>query len=410
MSAALVGLSSSRGDAPGYIREGLRDLCELGRVVRNSDLYRAKQPPAQEDHDAYHAVAELSTKIRPHDLVLALCELQRRFDTISDDGLAAAALDLRLLAYAGRATGVFEPAFILPLADLRPDLVLPQENRTVEALAREHGAVRTTMVRIAGSAELAPTRPLDYDAPDGAGVNYDELRPLTALDRTLLDEVVAAIGLRPGMNVLDIGCGTGRFTELLAQAGASMTGIDRSASMLAAARKKAAASATSIRYCEGDANRELPAGRYDAVTFFFSIQYIALQREFWLLLRAVLAPEAKIAIVTLPHRHFIETSFVEFFPSIPRIDLARFPSLPALVRLLKEHNFDDVVVREIENKESAPGDLLIERVARKHLSSFYLLKPQEFEAGLSAMRARLAGVQSVERTLHAAVVSGRRTP
>jgi len=397
LNTALVGLSSRAGDAPGYIREGLRDLRKLGNVVRNSDLYRAKQPPAGENQDAYYAVAELSTEIQPNDLALALAERSQEFSV----------LDLCLLAYAGRAAGLVEQAFVLPLADVWADLILRCENRTVGALGRDlPDAVRKSMVRIGGTAELEAVRPLDYDAPNGAGANYDELRPLTTLDRRLLEAVVAAIHLGPNMKVLDVGCGTGRFTELLAQAGASMTGIDRSASMLAAARRKAAASSLAIQYYQGDANRELPPGPYDAVTFFFSIHYIALQREFWLRLRAVLAPEAKIAIVTLPHRHFIETSFAEFFPSIPRVDLARFPSLPALIRSLTEHDFGDIVVREIESKETVAGDLLIERVARKHLSSFHLLKPQEFEAGLSAMRARLAGVQRVERTLRAAVVSG----
>ncbi len=411
MNEALVGLSSRAGDAPGYIREGLHDLRELGNVVRNSDLYRAKRPSAPGNQDTYYAVAELSTEIQPSDLELALSKIQRRFDKLAENQPELPVLDLRVLAYAGRAAGLVEQAFVLPLADVRADLVLPNENRTVGAVARElANAVLESMVRIDGSAKLERARPLDYDAPNGAGANYDELRPLTTLDRRLLDTVVAAIDLRPGMHVLDVGCGTGRFTALLAQAGASMTGIDRSASMLAAARRKAAASGLSIHYCKGDANRKLPPGPYDAVTFFFSIHYLALQREFWLQLRAALAPEAKIAIVTLPHRHFIETLFAEFFPSIPRLDLARFPSLPALMRSLTECDFGDIVVREIESKETVAGDLLIERVARKHLSSFHLLNAQEFEAGLSAMRAQLAGVQRVERTLRAAVVSGRRTP
>jgi 2-polyprenyl-3-methyl-5-hydroxy-6-metoxy-1,4-benzoquinol methylase len=46
--------------------------------------------------------------------------------------------------------------------------------------------------------------------------------------------------VRPGMRVLDVGCGVGRWSRLLAARGACVTGIDLSPTMIAEARRRAA--------------------------------------------------------------------------------------------------------------------------------------------------------------------------
>ncbi len=47
--------------------------------------------------------------------------------------------------------------------------------------------------------------------------------------------------VRPGIRVLDVGCGVGRWSRLLAARGASVTGIDLSPTMIAEARRRASA-------------------------------------------------------------------------------------------------------------------------------------------------------------------------
>jgi len=283
--------------------------------------------------------------------------------------------------------------------------------------APPHASVR----RIVGTARLTRMPILDYDAPQGAGAGYDRLRPLSAFDLDLFNKIAESIerdrsaASKEGPPcVLDIGCGTGRFTKLLASRGFTTTGVDKSRVMLEAARASEAAAVAAtegakqtVRYLRSDANKRLPEGQWDALTFFFSAQYMAFDQPFWRRVRAALKPSGIVAFATFAHRHFIETELTRFFPSIPRIDLARFPSIPSLRRSLQANGFDDVRDYEVENHDDIPPAVLIGRVERKYLSSLHLLEPAEYEAGLARMRSELHGMPSLQRTLRATVVTAR---
>src|SRR5213078_20861 len=80
-----------------------------------------------------------------------------------------------------------------------------------------------------------------------AGVYDHDSNPLQGLEGP---EVRAAVGEVRGLNVLDLGCGTGRHSLWLVEAGATVTGVDFSEGMLAEARRKPGAEA--IRFVVHD--------------------------------------------------------------------------------------------------------------------------------------------------------------
>jgi len=88
------------------------------------------------------------------------------------------------------------------------------------------------------------------------------------IDRREKQAVLDSLGPVEGRDVLEIACGTGRFTVMLAERGANVTGIDISAAMLARGRAnaRAAAVADRLEFARADAGRlPFPDDAFDAV-------------------------------------------------------------------------------------------------------------------------------------------------
>ncbi|HBT47758.1 MAG TPA: ubiquinone biosynthesis protein UbiE [Peptococcaceae bacterium] len=133
-------------------------------------------------------------------------------------------------------------------------------------------------------AEIFDKKALDYDewykTPKGRWV-----------DRIEKEAIYEYLQPRSGMEILDIGCGTGNFSIELARLGARVTGIDVSEPMLEKAREKAAREGVTVRFLRADARR-LPfeEGTFDAVVSVTALEFVtdlrAALQEAYRVLRA----------------------------------------------------------------------------------------------------------------------------
>jgi len=109
-----------------------------------------------------------------------------------------------------------------------------------------------------------------YQANDVAE-EYDDKRFSRGgqlIDRREKTAVLDAIMPVEDRNVLEIACGTGRFTVMLAERGADVVGLDISAAMLQQGRQKAQAAdlAGTLDFLRGDAGRlPFPDDHFDTV-------------------------------------------------------------------------------------------------------------------------------------------------
>jgi len=95
-------------------------------------------------------------------------------------------------------------------------------------------------------------------------------------DRLEKSAVFDALAPIEDKNVLEIACGTGRFTVMLAERGADIVGLDISAPMLGEGREKARRAGVSdhIEFMRGDAGRlPFPDDHFDAV---FAVRFFHL--------------------------------------------------------------------------------------------------------------------------------------
>lgn len=90
------------------------------------------------------------------------------------------------------------------------------------------------------------------------------------------EELVATLGIGPGVAMLDLGCGDGTTALPAARTGADVLGVDIAANLVAAGRARAeAAGLANLRFEEGDASDliGLPARRFDLVLSMFGAMF-----------------------------------------------------------------------------------------------------------------------------------------
>ena len=106
----------------------------------------------------------------------------------------------------------------------------------------------------------------------GSGIGDDELARLEAQGAATAPAtrmIFAEAGIRPGMRVLDLGCGAGDVSFVAAALvgpGGSVVGLDRSPEALARARLRAEQRGlTQVRFVAGDIADPAPGGPFDAI-------------------------------------------------------------------------------------------------------------------------------------------------
>jgi ubiquinone/menaquinone biosynthesis C-methylase UbiE len=160
---------------------------------------------------------------------------------------------------------------------------------------------------------------------------YREVRGVTeSVRRTWRAAFRAALpDLRPRRS-LDLGCGTGRFTALIAETfGGAVIGVDASVTML---EERPAAGAQPLTFAAAQAEA-LPLRDAVIDLALLSMVYHLLPARDCVVteLRRVAAPDG-IVLVRTPTRELMDrVSFLPFFPGARAIDEARMPSRASLV-------------------------------------------------------------------------------
>jgi len=171
-----------------------------------------------------------------------------------------------------------------------------------------------------------------------------------------------------GARVLDVACGTGELSRVLARAGAaSVIGLDFCRPMLEIARRKGAADSRSIPFVEGDALR-LPFadGAFDVVTIAFGLRNLAGVEEGLRELLRVLRPGGRAAVLEFssPVVPGFRALFRFYFTRLlPRIggwlsgsrgayrylpdSVSRFPDQERLAALMRGAGFEEVGYRNL---------------------------------------------------------------
>lgn len=88
------------------------------------------------------------------------------------------------------------------------------------------------------------------------------------------EHFIERLGLKPGMKVLDVGCGTGNQAIPAARTGAQVTGVDIATNLLQQASARARQERHEITFVEGDAQElPFPSDHFDVVYSMFGAMF-----------------------------------------------------------------------------------------------------------------------------------------
>jgi ubiquinone/menaquinone biosynthesis C-methylase UbiE len=225
---------------------------------------------------------------------------------------------------------------------------------------------------------------MDYDAYVIAEV-YDKARALLPATARLWQEVLADY-IDPGAAplILDLGCGTGRFSELLAQRfGGQVIGIDPSERMVQQARRKP--NPGNISYLKASAEA-LPLSNDRADLVFMSMVYhhlgspAAAARECHRVLRdgGYVCIRNSTQESDFPHRHF--------FALQPLID-TELPARAEIAATFESAGFARVTHQVVRQTIAPDWPSFVEKSVLRGDSFLARLADNEFRAGIDALQA-----------------------
>ena len=218
--------------------------------------------------------------------------------------------------------------------------------------------------------------------------NYDDVREGDIL---LINHFLQEISSDDALTILDIGCGTGNYTDLFQRVTQEkqyqVHGIEPSEGMIDKARTKNShiifkqATADSIPFDDHF---------FNFVYMTDVIHHIPDIRRMFSEIQRILNPRGKVCIVTQSHRQVEARPIAQFFPGTVRVDKQRYPDTNRIIAAAQFAGLT-YLKQEIlfEGKAMAVGADFLELVRKKGYSMLHLLTEEEYQTGLSKLEDAL---------------------
>ena len=208
------------------------------------------------------------------------------------------------------------------------------------------------------------------------------------------------IGSQPGLHILEVGCGTGHWLEILQAMGRRPVGLDYSAGMLAKAQERVESAAL----IHGDAQRlPLPANSFDRAFCINALHHFHDKPAFLAEARRILRPGGKLWSVGLdPHHGLDKWHVYDYFPESLKIDRQRYPSSDMLRAWMIAAGFENCATHEVENWTiRVPARQALEqgRLDKAATSQLSVLTDEEYQEGLRRILAEMARAETEGQTL-----------
>jgi ubiquinone/menaquinone biosynthesis C-methylase UbiE len=229
------------------------------------------------------------------------------------------------------------------------------------------------------------SRRFDYDESDVDRV-YDEARALPVQTLQVWLEAIAQVAEEPIRVILDVGCGSGRFTAPLAQRfSAQAIGVDPSSKLLAVARSREP-QVDGVSYLTGSAEHIPIAPPVDLVFMSMVYHHLEERTAAWSEVARVLRHGGRFVVRNTTREDIDANALFSFFPAAAEIERRRMPSARGLQASIEGPAFRLAHSRVIEQVFAPTHREYYRKVALRGLSALQMISDDDFQLGLEAFR------------------------
>ena len=216
---------------------------------------------------------------------------------------------------------------------------------------------------------------------------YDKGRSLSIQNRSLwLNLIIKKAGIQRGSKVLDLGCGTGRFSLPMAMLyNFNVIGADSSLEMIEKAKTKD--SDCIVTWCQEDANKlSFSNNSFDAVFMSHLLHHVdnpqKVLKECYRVINST-----GVVIIRYGSIEQIKNDVEHtFFPQVTEIDELRTPSQKIVEEWLFDTGFLNISSREIVQQTYKTGNAHLKATQSKSTSVLNMISEESFRTGISRLK------------------------
>ncbi len=194
--------------------------------------------------------------------------------------------------------------------------------------------------------------------------------------------------------LIDLGCGTGRFTvPLAAQLGVSVIGVDPSQQMLREAARET--SSSHIEYREGSAE-SIPLDAHSATLIFMSnaIHHVKSLDKALREMHRVLQPHGIVFIRNYSLENLESLHYLHFFPEAMHISQDMIWPRSTLVEHFTDRGFAKLSQGTVHQEASTDFEAYIRKIESRVYSDLALIPDEAFDRGIARMKEAFTSLES----------------
>ena len=203
----------------------------------------------------------------------------------------------------------------------------------------------------------------------------------------------------PNGKILDIGCGTGKYGEALAERGYVVKGVDKSSSQIDEARK-----IIDAQVANAD-NLPFSSNSFDVCLMILMIHQETRINAINEALR-VLKSKGKLIIKTASHEDIKKRISSTYFPSACNEDLHRYPDISTLSDELSD--FDQILVQHEQIEVERDTRAFANKLLKRRTSNLRNLSEQELKEGVERFLADHYGKESFKKETNSTFLIARK--